>query len=188
MSAPESALVVLVPAAEAVVAPFRARYDPSAALGVPAHLTLLYPFKPPDQITDPVIDGLRRLFAGFAAFDFILNALKRFPRVLYLLPEAAEPFRQLTSAIWQLHPEAPPYGGRHQDVVPHLSLADRADVATLERVEAEFMQGARGRLPIRARASSVTLLENLTGRWQTRLTLPLGPSSQARPGAISPQA
>ena len=50
MSSIESGLVVLVPQAEALVKPFRDRYDPSAATGVPAHITLLYPFKPPDEI------------------------------------------------------------------------------------------------------------------------------------------
>lgn len=40
----ESALVVLVPEAEALVKSFRDRHDPSAAAGVPAHITLLYPF------------------------------------------------------------------------------------------------------------------------------------------------
>ena len=46
----ESALVVLVPEAESLVKPFRDRYDPAAAAGVPAHITLLYPFKHPDEV------------------------------------------------------------------------------------------------------------------------------------------
>jgi hypothetical protein len=44
MSSDESALVVLVPEAEAATKPFRDQYDPAAAAGVPAHITLLYPF------------------------------------------------------------------------------------------------------------------------------------------------
>jgi len=54
----ESALMVLVPEDELLVKPFRDRYDPSAADGVPAHVTLLYPFKPPDEIDQTVIDNL----------------------------------------------------------------------------------------------------------------------------------
>ena len=42
----ESALVVLVPEAEAIVGRLRQRYDPSAAVGMPAHITLNYPFLP----------------------------------------------------------------------------------------------------------------------------------------------
>ena len=44
MLAVESALVVLVPEAEVVVKSFRDQYDPLAANGCPAHVTLLYPF------------------------------------------------------------------------------------------------------------------------------------------------
>ena len=42
----ESALVILVPEAEPVVGRLRQRYDPSAAVGMPAHITLNYPFLP----------------------------------------------------------------------------------------------------------------------------------------------
>ena len=43
----ESALLVAVPAAEPAVAAHRSRLDTSAAVGVPAHITVLYPFLPP---------------------------------------------------------------------------------------------------------------------------------------------
>ena len=174
MPVPESALIIVVPEAEELVSPFRSRHDPSAAVGVPAHITLLHPFRQPDDITGAVIDGLRRCFARFAPFDFALEALRRFPQALYLAPEPAEPFRQLTRVIWERHPETPPYGGRYPDIVPHLSLGDRLDQAALDRIEAEFARAARGRLPVWARATEVTLLENRNGRWQTRLRLPLG--------------
>src|ERR1051325_8060387 len=52
MSSSESALVVLVPEAEVFAKPFRDQYDPSAAAGMPAHITLLYPFKAPDEVDD----------------------------------------------------------------------------------------------------------------------------------------
>jgi hypothetical protein len=42
----ESALVILVPEAEAVVGRLRQRYDLSAAVGMPTHITLNYPFLP----------------------------------------------------------------------------------------------------------------------------------------------
>jgi len=42
----ESALVVLLLEAEAIVGRSRQRYDPSAAVGMPAHITLNYPFLP----------------------------------------------------------------------------------------------------------------------------------------------
>ena len=81
--------------------PFRDRYDPSAAAGVPAHITLLYPFKSPDEVDQAVIDDLRHCFRRFASFRFALAPIRRFPdAVLYLAPAPDEPFRQLTLAIW----------------------------------------------------------------------------------------
>jgi len=107
----ESALVVLVPAAETVVKPFRIRYDPAAIAGVPAHITLLYPFKAPGEIDESVIGKLRECFAQSTPVGFSLSAIRRFPaEVLYLAPEPDRPFRQLTLDTWRLFPDTPPYG------------------------------------------------------------------------------
>jgi 2'-5' RNA ligase len=63
---------------------------------VPAHVTILYPFKPPDAIDEVVRNDLRRCFSGVGAFDFALTAIRRFSdEVLYLGLEPTEPFRQL---------------------------------------------------------------------------------------------
>ena len=62
-----------------VVKPFRDRYDPSAAVGVPAHITLLYPFKPPNEVSSAVLDKLRARFARFAAIQFSLSSVRRGP-------------------------------------------------------------------------------------------------------------
>ena len=48
--ATESALVILTPL-PAAIERIRQRYDPAAALGVPAHVTIMYPFIPPAEIT-----------------------------------------------------------------------------------------------------------------------------------------
>ena len=46
----KSALAILVSEAEELVQSFRDRYDPSAKVGIPAHINLLYPFEFPDKI------------------------------------------------------------------------------------------------------------------------------------------
>jgi 2'-5' RNA ligase len=169
MSSGESALVVLVPEAEALARPFRDKYEPSAAAGVPAHITLLYPFKAPDEIDDIIVGKLRDCFARFQPIQFALGRTHRFPvEVLYLAPEPDEPFRQLTLAIWKLFPEAPPYRGNWPDIVPHLSLARIADEQRLDAIADAFAEASRGRLPIRATASEVALMDNRSGRWQVR--------------------
>lgn len=174
MPAPESALVVLVPEAEGLVGPFRARHDAAAVAGMPAHVTLLYPFKPPHEIDAEVRSALRRDFAQFAPFAFTLAALRRFPGTLYLAPEPEEPFRALTLAIWRRFPETPPYGGVHPTIVPHLTVAQPADEAQFDPIAEAFTATARRTPPIRAKASEVVLMDTSAGRWERRASFALG--------------
>ena len=171
----ESALVVLVPEAEALVKPFRDRDDPSAAAGVPAHITLLYPFKPPAVIDARDMETLRQIFVRFTPLRFELTRVRRFPaETLYLEPDPGEPFRQITLEIWKEFPETPPYGGHHPDIVPHLSVARMADERQLDQVTEAFSLAARNTLPIRARVDHAALLDTTSGRWQTRAIFALG--------------
>jgi 2'-5' RNA ligase len=175
----ESALVVLVPEAEIVVKSFRDKYDPSAAYGCPAHVGLLYPFKPPDEIRQTDYDSLSRCFAPFKPFHFSLAVTRRFPGVLYFAPEPDEPFRRLTFAIWNCYPETPPYRGRYPDVVPHLTVANQVADDQLDRMAAQLKDASEGKLPISAVASEVALLDTRSGHWQVRATLKLGEAQQA---------
>ena len=175
MQSDESALVVLVPEAEAVAKPFRDRFDPSAAAGVSAHITLLYPFMAPDEIDAATSGKLRDCFARFEPISFSLAAIRRFGvEWLYLAPEPDEPFRQLTLSIWHWFPQTPPYGGKWRDIVPHLSVARASDEAGLAAIEADLAEAARGKLPIRAIASEVALIESRSGRWRVRTMFALG--------------
>ena len=76
----ESSLAVLVPEAELLVSSFRGRYDPSAAAGMPAHITLLYPFKPPGELGEAEIGTLNQCLSGFQRFNFSLTTTRRFPK------------------------------------------------------------------------------------------------------------
>lgn len=175
MSSTASALVVLVPEAEVLVKPFRDTYDPSAAAGMPAHITLLYPFKPSDEVDETVIDNLRGCFVRFGPFRFSLDETRRFPvEVLYLAPVPDGDFRRMTEAIWERYPETPPYGGKFANVIPHLTVAQLDDEWRLDRVADDFARASRGTLPIHATATEVALMDNRSGRWQVRATLRLG--------------
>jgi hypothetical protein len=166
-----TAVVVPVPEAEPLVGPWRARFDPSAAQGMPAHVTALYPFVAP---TEAVVAKLRDLCAGLPALDVAFTRTARFEGVLYLAPEPAAGLRRLTLAVAARWPEAPPYGGAFDEVIPHLTVAQGQG---LEEVEAELQRG----LPIAARLTEACLYELDGGRWRRRARLPFtgGP---ARPG------
>jgi 2'-5' RNA ligase len=88
MSHDESAFMILVPEAEPLVGAFRDRYDPSAAAGVPAHITLLYPFKHPDEVDQSMLDDLSASFKRHVPFQFSLASIRDFPdAILYLAPQ-----------------------------------------------------------------------------------------------------
>src|SRR5690349_7818979 len=116
----ESALVIVVPEAEPSVAALRVRHDPVAALGMPAHVTLVYPFVAPHRIDAAVLDGVRAAVATVAPFEFTLAEIRRFPRTAYLAPEPDAPFVALTRSLTNAFPEQQPYGGVHGTIVPHL--------------------------------------------------------------------
>jgi 2'-5' RNA ligase len=170
----QAGLVVLVPEAERLVGPFRDRFDPSAATGMPAHVTLLFPFVAPEAMTLQLADELAALFAAHPAFDYAFGEPRRFPDTLYLPPEPDAPFRALTQAIWDRYPEAPPYGGAHAEIVPHLTIGHAAEPSALDAMAAEFEIAAVDRLPITGHAGGVTLVDNLSGRWEIRATFQFG--------------
>jgi 2'-5' RNA ligase len=166
---PRSALIVTVPEAEPLVHEWRLRYD-SAAIGIPAHITLIFPFVPADELSPELSGELRELFGGQPAFSFSLPRVARFPEVAWLAPEPAEHFRHLTELLAARYPAFPPYEGIHDDVVPHLTVG-RGDAAFQDEVEAALTP----HLPISAHAGEVTLIvEDESGRWRTGERFSLG--------------
>ena len=158
-----SALVVPVPEAEPVVARWRLGLDPAAAAGIPAHVTVLYPFLPLEDIDEGVITELRALLATSPAFAFHLAAVRWFGTdVVWLAPEPDQPFRSLTELVTIRWPECPPYGGTYEDVIPHLTIGDGGD-------RGEMVQAAgavAGALPVAAMASEVSLLGSVGASWE----------------------
>jgi 2'-5' RNA ligase len=174
----ESTLAILVPEAEGLVKSFRDRYDPSTKAGMPAHITLLYPFKPPDEIDGLVLDTLRRCLFRFPPFRFSLRTINRFySETLYLSPEPEHPFRELTLGIWGCYPETPPYHGRYSTIIPHLTVADHLGEQRLGGVAREFEIASQGCLPIQAEAAQVALMDTRSGRWEINTTFKLGQES-----------
>jgi hypothetical protein len=142
---PRTALIVPVRALDAY-------YE--GAPGVPAHITVLYPFVDAAAVDEKAV---AEVLAPFDAFSFTLASRERFEGgVHWLRPEPSEPFRLLTRAVWQRWPEHPPYEGAHDDVIPHLTVT-RADTP----------------VPVETRAEEVWLIEEQPHAWTTRCAFPL---------------
>jgi 2'-5' RNA ligase len=141
-----------------------------------AHISLLVPFMPPEQITDAVLETAHAYFATVQPFDFTLSRIGRFPAVTYLAPEPAQPFIDLTLGLAQCFPDYAPYSGQFDRITPHLTVAKRTEegVEIAERELAVIMQ-ARG--AIHGRCESVALLENSSGMWGEMRVFGLGKSN-----------
>jgi 2'-5' RNA ligase len=128
---------LLVPVPEA-----RALMDASLLEeGQPPHITLVFPFVDAAQLTLPVLDELDRRCGGVAAFDFRLEQVVPFGEVLFLVPDPAQPFRDLLRALTVQEPTTP-YPVTVTDTIPHLTVAVSTDPAALEHI-----RGRRGGAP-----------------------------------------
>lgn len=168
----ESALVVEVPEAEAAVARHRERLDENAAMGIPAHITVIAPFLPRAGIGAPVLDELSRLFGGVPRFRFRLARTAWFgDQVLWLAPDAPGLFSALTERVYAAFPVCPPYGGQHAEVIPHLTVGLHQPLAEMRAAE----EALRPQLPIEAQATAVTLLVGPAsgGQWTRTARFPL---------------
>ena len=156
---PRTALIVAIPEAEPAVGTLRLAHDWSAPLGVPAHVTVLFPFADSAEVDEQAI---AEVISAFSAFDFELDRVERFDSgPVWLHPEPSAPFSALTEAVWRRFPDYPPYEGAYDELVPHLTISyEPIDV----HVE----------LPIPATAREVTLIEEAAdGRWSVRRVFPL---------------
>jgi len=170
----ESAIIVPV-AVPVAVARLRERMDPSAAQGVPAHVTLIYPFMAPDRLTAEVRRRVERIVGAEPSFSFVLASVRRWPNVVYLAPEPAEPFRRMTRALAAAFPDFPPYEGAHREVVPHLTIAQDVPADYFAAAEHALPQ----MLPIRDVAREAWLIGHTPEQpWHTLWRLPLGPPAR----------
>ena len=164
----ESAILVVIPEAEPVVGALRAEHDRSAARGVPAHVTLLYPFMPPDAIDERTRRTIAEVVAGEPAFACAFSVSDRLTDGMVALgPLPVAPFTRLIDALSRAFPAFPPYGGEFDEAIPHLTVADDGELPLPPEVLA--------RIPFEARVEHATLMvEGDDGRWTVRERFSLG--------------
>ncbi|MEV4642553.1 2'-5' RNA ligase family protein [Actinoplanes sp. NPDC049548] len=165
----QTALLATVNEVEPVVGRWRRRFDSSASAGVPAHVTVLFPFLDNDRITDTVVGDLRSLIGARRSFAVRFGECRRFPDVLYLAPVPDQPFRALTEEIAKRWPEAPPYEGQFTEVIPHLTVAHGQPPRIYDEVEAALAD----QLPTTATISSISLFVSDGHRWERHMEFPM---------------
>src|SRR6266545_3035689 len=105
---------------------FRVEHVPNAALGVPAHVTLIYPFLPAELLDAAVRRRLALALAPHPPFRFRLSTVRLWPNSHYLAVEPALPFEAMVGSLVEAFPEYPTYAGEFE-YVPHVTIAEGDD-------------------------------------------------------------
>ena len=117
----------------------------------------------------PRIAGIAR---SVPCFNYRLARTERFPVALYLAPDPGEPFATLMDRIFRAFPEYPPFEGKFETVVPHVTVA-HGDEPLLCEIEVELRIAMPG-AGVQARCSELVLIENSSGRWEPMHVFALG--------------
>jgi 2'-5' RNA ligase len=164
---------VVVPEAEPLISAHRLLHDPMAARGVPAHVTILHPFRA--VVDEATAHDVAAIASSLESFDATLATVDRFPgAVLFLSPEPLERFKQMTRTFVGAFPDCPPYGGAFPDPHPHVTVASRIDDTIADSLERLITPG----LPLSTRVEQLTLLvEDDEGQWTVARSWPLATST-----------
>ncbi|QDP96838.1 2'-5' RNA ligase family protein [Microlunatus elymi] len=166
-----SGLILRIPEADELVGELRRRLDPVAGRGVPAHVTVLFPFVPPVGINAEVRERVAEIAGAVPSFDYRFSRIGWFGEtVIFLEPDDPRPFVELTQRLWDGFPAYPPYGGRFDTVHPHLTIGDDQPLEQLKAAE----HSLAGFDPIVGTATRLTLMaQNDDRQWNQAGDWPL---------------
>lgn len=172
----ETALLLPVPRLAPLVEPWARRFDPSAVGGVAPHVTALFPFLPAEEITVGVTDTLRHVALRHHAFTTKLTEVGMFEEgeVLHLRPDPDTPFRELTAALRAQWPHLEPYGGRHEDPVPHVTVGFHIPRASARHAARSLLLS----LPITLHVGVLQLWASSEEGWHHLDSFPLRPAGR----------
>lgn len=166
----QSGLVIPVPAADPLLASVAARYPGTVRVGVPAHVTLLYPFIAADELDEQITNALGELLVKQVPMTVEFAECYRRGGFVALRPDPVAGLSELSNATRRQWPDVKPYGGLYgDDVELHLTVAMSSSEKTAATIEREVTAD----LPIAAELREVWLVA-FEGRWKLRQRFELG--------------
>lgn len=154
-------LVIPVPAADEALAWVSGWYPEAVRDGVPAHLSLLYPFLAAGDLDAGVLTALREVFDHQPPMRVVLSRCRRRGGFVYLVPEPVAPLRDLIGALRSDWPAPVAHRGLGEEVEPHVTVA----MGVAERTAAVIQREASESLPLTVELSEAWLVV-LRGRWR----------------------
>ena len=144
----------------------------NAADGVPAHLTMLYPFVEPAGLDGRVRRRIESVARLHAPFEYRMVELRRWPDTVYVAVDQEAPFVRLQADLAAAFPDYPIYGSSSVfDYVPHISVVEGYGLAVAIEREPPSAVG----LPAGTRATGLEVIATgPDGRWATVWRIRLG--------------
>lgn len=166
----ESTALILRVALPARLEALRLQCVPDALDGLPAHVTMAYPFAEPGSIDDAVARLVADVVAQRAPWTMRLVERRRWPDTVYTSVEPEAPAVALQADLAAAFPSLPIYGGTIDVFVPHVTIA-----------EGRFVDDAAvdtdpgwDDLPVTCAVSDVELIvRSPVGRWTVERRFPM---------------
>lgn len=166
-------LALMVPEAESLVGDMRARLDPSARLGLGAHITLVYPWLDSGDVTAGVLLRLRGITMAHTAVSFRLDSVDAFPSTVWLAPSPVEAIASLAASLAAAFPERPRIGPDFERYVPHLSAARNVRKGR-DNIVAALHDRLHIHGPVECLCKDVHVMERDAACWRVLASSPLG--------------
>ena len=160
--------MLLAPHVHEALYDLRARHLRNLGRKMPSHVTVLFPFRNPvDADAFREIEGI---CASVAPFDATFGEVCRFgTSVVWLQPEPANAFAELTSLVTAAFPDCAPYAGKHRKQTPHLSVGSRLTREVADALGAEVVP----LLPLSDRIDALSLMFETGDGWRHDRSWPL---------------
>jgi 2'-5' RNA ligase len=165
----ESAVIVRVSLPDALDR-LRQRCVRDAVLGVPPHVTLLYPFAEPAALTTNIREAVESIAARYDSFSFRLSGPRRWPDTVYATVEPEERLLAIHRDLAVAFPDFPIYGRPGFQLIPHVTIAESQYVDDPSVLEDPSWTS----IPVeRVVAALEVIAEGADHRWRTIWTAPL---------------
>jgi 2'-5' RNA ligase len=120
---------------QAVAVPLLQRYSPHLLTVFPAHITLIYPFAPMDEL-EVACQTLRTLGTKIAPFEITMCGYGQYPLFTFMTPVDPNPILAVFHRIFAAFPDYPPYSGKFgNDLHPHMTVAQFEDEDTQRQAD-----------------------------------------------------
>jgi len=100
------------------------QYALDSLIRVPAHITLMFPFVPYEQL-DTAAQTVQSICSAIAPFAITIAGYDQIPGVIIMQPANPEPIKTVFRQIYYAFPLYSPYGGAFgNDIHPHMTVGE----------------------------------------------------------------